>query len=56
MQGVTERLPISSTVHLRVLPGLLGWPDPGFQFFTRIHRCAKINWKQAPATNSNASH
>ena len=32
VQGVTELLPISSTAHLRVLPGLLGWPDPGSAF------------------------
>lgn len=35
VQGVTELLPISSTVHQRVLPGLLGWPDPGSAFFAR---------------------
>lgn len=29
VQGVTEFLPISSTAHLRVVPALLGWPDPG---------------------------
>jgi undecaprenyl-diphosphatase len=32
VQGITELLPISSTAHLRVLPGLLGWPDPGTAF------------------------
>lgn len=29
VQGVTEFLPISSTAHLRLVPALLGWPDPG---------------------------
>jgi undecaprenyl-diphosphatase len=29
VQGVTEFLPISSTAHLRVVPALLGHPDPG---------------------------
>jgi undecaprenyl-diphosphatase len=29
VQGLTEFLPISSTAHLRILPHLLGWPDPG---------------------------
>jgi undecaprenyl-diphosphatase len=32
VQGITELLPISSTAHLRVLPGLFGWPDPGTAF------------------------
>ncbi len=29
LQGITEFLPISSTAHLRVVPALLGKPDPG---------------------------
>ncbi|MFN0206125.1 MAG: undecaprenyl-diphosphatase UppP [Planctomycetota bacterium] len=29
IQGITEFLPISSTAHLRIVPELLGWPDPG---------------------------
>lgn len=29
VQGLTEFLPISSTAHLRVVPALLGWGDPG---------------------------
>lgn len=29
VQGITEFLPISSTAHLRIVPALLGWPDPG---------------------------
>ncbi len=29
VQGLTEFLPISSIAHLRVIPALLGWPDPG---------------------------
>ena len=32
VQGITELLPISSTAHLRIVPGLLGWPDPGSAF------------------------
>src|SRR5215470_20451853 len=32
VQGITELLPISSTAHLRIVPALLGWPDPGSAF------------------------
>src|SRR5512134_689864 len=32
VQGVTEFLPISSIAHLRVVPALLGWDDPGAAF------------------------
>jgi undecaprenyl-diphosphatase len=32
IQGLTEFLPISSTAHLRIVPALLGWPDPGAAF------------------------
>src|SRR5438270_8145899 len=31
-QGLTEFLPISSTAHLRIVPALLGWEDPGAAF------------------------
>lgn len=32
VQGLTEFLPISSSGHLRFVPALLGWPDPGAAF------------------------
>ena len=32
VQGLTEYLPISSTAHLRVVPALAGWKDPGAAF------------------------
>lgn len=32
VQGITELLPISSTAHMRIVPALLGWTDPGSAF------------------------
>ncbi len=32
VQGLTEFLPISSSAHLRFLPAILGWGDPGAAF------------------------
>jgi undecaprenyl-diphosphatase len=32
VQGLTEFIPISSTAHLRIVPALFGWPDPGAAF------------------------
>jgi undecaprenyl-diphosphatase len=32
IQGLTEFLPISSTAHLRIVPALVGLPDPGAAF------------------------
>jgi undecaprenyl-diphosphatase len=32
VQGLTEFLPISSSAHLRIVPALLGWDDPGAAF------------------------
>jgi undecaprenyl-diphosphatase len=32
VQGLTEFLPISSSGHLRVVPAVLGWDDPGAAF------------------------
>ena len=36
IQGFTEFLPISSTAHLKVVPYLLGWDDPGVSFSASI--------------------
>src|SRR4051812_24016422 len=32
VQGLTEFIPVSSNAHLRIVPALLGWPDPGAAF------------------------
>ena len=32
VQGLTEFLPISSTAHVRIVPALVGWEDPGAAF------------------------
>jgi undecaprenyl-diphosphatase len=32
VQGLTEFLPVSSTAHLRIVPALFGWEDPGAAF------------------------
>jgi len=32
VQGLTEFLPISSSAHLRIVPALAGWADPGAAF------------------------
>jgi undecaprenyl-diphosphatase len=32
VQGLTEFIPISSTAHLRIVPALFGWHDPGAAF------------------------
>ena len=37
VQGLTEFLPISSSAHLRIVPELFGWDDPGASF-TEIGR------------------
>ena len=36
IQGLTEFLPISSTAHLKVVPELLGWGDPGVSVIAAI--------------------
>lgn len=40
VQGVTELLPISSTAHMRIVPGLLGWQDPGSAFSAAMQLAA----------------
>jgi undecaprenyl-diphosphatase len=40
VQGITELLPISSTAHMRILPALLGWRDPGSAFSAAMQLAA----------------
>ncbi len=37
VQGLTEFLPVSSTAHLRIVPALLGWGDPGAALSAVVH-------------------
>jgi undecaprenyl-diphosphatase len=40
VQGITELLPISSTAHMRVVPAVLGWNDPGSAFSAAMQLAA----------------
>jgi undecaprenyl-diphosphatase len=40
VQGITELMPISSTAHMRVVPALLGWKDPGSAFSAAMQLAA----------------
>jgi len=40
VQGITELLPISSTAHMRIVPAVLGWPDPGSAFSAAMQMAA----------------
>lgn len=40
VQGITELLPVSSTAHMRVIPALLGWQDPGSAFSAAMQLAA----------------
>jgi undecaprenyl-diphosphatase len=40
IQGVTELLPISSTAHMRLVPAVLGWQDPGSAFSAAMQLAA----------------
>ena len=40
IQGITELLPISSTAHMRIVPALLGWRDPGSAFSAAMQMAA----------------
>jgi undecaprenyl-diphosphatase len=40
VQGITELMPISSTAHMRIVPALLGWHDPGSAFSAAMQLAA----------------
>ena len=40
IQGITELLPISSTAHMRIVPAVLGWRDPGSAFSAAMQLAA----------------
>jgi undecaprenyl-diphosphatase len=40
VQGISELLPISSTAHMRIVPALLGWKDPGAAFSAAMQLAA----------------
>ncbi|AUC96775.1 undecaprenyl-diphosphatase [Bradyrhizobium sp. SK17] len=59
LQGITELLPISSTAHMRLVPAVLGWQDPGSAFSAAMQLAAvaavvSYFWRdvRALATNS----
>ena len=42
VQGITELLPVSSSAHMRAIPALLGWPDPGAAFSAAMQLAALL--------------
>ena len=44
VQGITELMPISSSAHMRIVPALLGWPDPARP---TLHRCSLPRWPRS---------
>src|ERR1700744_3541960 len=40
VQGITELMPISSTAHMRLVPAVLGWQDPGSAFSAAMQTAA----------------
>lgn len=40
VQGITELLPISSTAHMKIVPALFGWRDPGTAFSAAMQAAA----------------
>ena len=42
IQGISELLPISSTAHMRIVPAVLGWHDPGSAFSAAMQLAALV--------------
>ncbi|RYF56902.1 MAG: hypothetical protein EOO27_17085 [Comamonadaceae bacterium] len=42
LQGITELLPVSSTAHMRLVPALFGWQDPGSAFSAVMQLAALV--------------
>jgi undecaprenyl-diphosphatase len=42
VQGISELLPISSSAHMRVIPAILGWDDPGSAFSAAMQLAALL--------------
>src|SRR5580692_3651969 len=40
VQGISELMPISSTAHMRLVPAVLGWQDPGSAFSAAMQLAA----------------
>ena len=60
IQGITELLPISSTAHMRVIPALLGWRDPGSAFSAAMQLAAlaavlSYFWRDIVAVTSGSA-
>src|SRR5450631_3318421 len=59
IQGVTELLPISSTAHMRLVPAVLGWQDPGSAFSAAMQLAAlaavvSYFWKDVRSLTTNS--
>jgi undecaprenyl-diphosphatase len=59
VQGITELLPISSTAHMRLVPAVLGWQDPGSAFSAAMQLAAlaavvSYFWKDVRSLTTNS--
>jgi undecaprenyl-diphosphatase len=49
VQGITELMPISSTAHMRIVPALFGWQDPGSAFSAAMQAGLRAGRRAAAA-------